>query len=176
MPSSGVRTSLTREDSAAAKPRLRKHIRRLRSRPRPANPPAVTFTMREGFKSDVFIAGSLWCRPGISSHTRSWHTLPALRGYPADCKPLRFRRGFQTELFFDMRAMHVHGLGAEMKPAGDFLRAPAFAKQTHHFQFAVAQLGFRSAANLAGSRGHGFQNLRGHARTHRYLAAQHGAD
>ena|SRR6266536_2179735 len=64
---------------------------------------------------------------GNFAATRSWHTLPALRGYPADRKPLKFRRGLQTELLFDVRAMHIHSFGAEMEPAGNFVCAPAFA-------------------------------------------------
>ena len=44
--------------------------------------------------------------------------------------------------------MHVHRLRAEMETAGDFLRAPAFTKETHHFQFTVGQFGLRPAADF----------------------------
>src|SRR6266496_5596171 len=91
--------------------------------------------------------------------TRSWHPLPALRGYPADRKPLKFRRGVQTELLFDVRAMHIHGLGAEMEPAGNFVCAPAFAVEPQDFQLAIGELGFRPGLSFSGWTNHRFQNF-----------------
>lgn len=60
------------------------------------------------------------------------------RSNPTDGEARELRCGLEAELFFDVRTMHVHCLWTEMQAAGNFIRAPAFTKQAHHFQFAVA--------------------------------------
>jgi hypothetical protein len=62
---------------------------------------------------------------------------------------LELGRGLQAELFFDVRAVDVHGFGAEVEAGGDFLGAPAFAKLPHDLKLAVGQFGLGTGIGFA---------------------------